>query len=81
MPASWRSRVACSSPASFSTTGCSSGAISLRLESATFDETAHLPAGYTYLDRFDFRLNPEHPPLFKAWAALAPWAAGRGRPD
>jgi len=57
------------------------GAVSLRQESATFDETAHLPAGYTYLDRLDFRLNPEHPPLLKAWAAFAPWIAGRGRPD
>ncbi len=43
---------------------------SLRLESATFDETAHLPAGLAYLERFDFRMNPEHPPLAKAWAAL-----------
>ena len=43
---------------------------SLRRESATFDETAHLPAGVSYLERFDFRMNPEHPPLAKAWAAV-----------
>lgn len=43
---------------------------SLRDDSATSDELAHLPAGFTYLDRLDFRLNPEHPPLGKAWAAL-----------
>ena len=47
-----------------------SGSISLQRESATFDETAHLPAGLSYLQRGDFRLNPEHPPLAKAWAAL-----------
>jgi 4-amino-4-deoxy-L-arabinose transferase-like glycosyltransferase len=42
---------------------------SLRRESATFDEGAHLPAGYTYWARGDFRLNPEHPPLVKLIAA------------
>lgn len=38
--------------------------------SATYDEPAHLAAGYTYLTRGDFRLNPEHPPVVKALAAL-----------
>lgn len=57
------------------------GINSLVRESATFDETAHLPAGYTYLDRRDFRLNPEHPPLAKIWAALPVWIAGLGSPD
>lgn len=38
--------------------------------SATCDEVAHLPAGYTYLAWGDFRLNPEHPPLVKALAAV-----------
>ncbi|MEW5807740.1 MAG: glycosyltransferase family 39 protein [Acidobacteriota bacterium] len=37
--------------------------------SATSDEVAHLPAGYTYLQTGDFRLNPEHPPLIKMLAA------------
>jgi len=54
---------------------------SLVRESATFDETAHLPAGYTYLDRWDFRHNPEHPPLAKMWAALPAWLLGLGEPD
>src|SRR6516164_1025429 len=36
----------------------------------TFDETSHLTAGYTYLAWGDYRLNPEHPPLVKLWAAL-----------
>jgi hypothetical protein len=42
---------------------------SLRQEAATFDEGAHLPAGYTYWARGDYRLNPEHPPLVKLLAA------------
>ena len=42
---------------------------SMRVKSATFDEAAHLPAGYTYLKLHDYRLNPEHPPLIKALAA------------
>ena len=42
---------------------------SMRTKSATFDETAHLPAGYTYLRLRDHRLNPEHPPLIKVLAA------------
>jgi len=64
---------------------------SLRLCAATYDEGAHLPAGYSYLVTGDHRLNPEHPPLVKLIAA-APllmlgdvvfrtndeaWAAGR----
>ena len=64
---------------------------SLRQSAATYDEGAHLPAGYSYLLTGDHRLNPEHPPLVKLLAA-APllllrdvsfridddaWAAGR----
>lgn len=43
---------------------------SMRVKSATFDEAAHLPAGYTYLKLRDYRLNPEHPPLVKTLAAV-----------
>lgn len=39
-------------------------------DSAIFDETAHIPAGYSYLTQHDMRLNPEHPPLLKDLAAL-----------
>lgn len=39
-------------------------------DSATFDEIAHIGAGYTYLRYKDSRLNPEHPPLIKDLAAL-----------
>jgi hypothetical protein len=42
----------------------------IRANSQTFDEAVHLAAGYSYLDRHDFRLNPEHPPLLKELAAL-----------
>ena len=48
----------------------------LRGQSATFDEGAHLPAGYTYLALGDHRLNPEQPPLVKLIAA-APLLAVR----
>ncbi|TSD02071.1 MAG: Uncharacterized protein Athens071425_169 [Parcubacteria group bacterium Athens0714_25] len=39
-------------------------------DSATFDEVAHIPAGYSYLTKQDMRLNPEHPPLIKDLAAF-----------
>ena len=39
-------------------------------ETAIFDETAHISAGYGYVKYFDYRLNPEHPPLVKVLAAL-----------
>ena len=43
---------------------------SLKDDSVTMDEVAHLPAGYSYLTQQDMRLNPEHPPLIKDSAAL-----------
>ena len=39
-------------------------------KSATFDEVAHLPAGYSYLIERSIRLNPQHPPLIKEICAL-----------
>ena len=45
------------------------GGAALR-ESATVDETAHIAAGVSYLQRLDLRLNEEHPPLPKVLAAL-----------
>ena len=38
--------------------------------SATMDELAHIPAGYSYLSQKDYRINPEHPPLAKDLSAL-----------
>jgi hypothetical protein len=40
------------------------------LECQTWDEGIHLAAGYSYLKTGQFRLNAEHPPLFKLLAAL-----------
>jgi 4-amino-4-deoxy-L-arabinose transferase-like glycosyltransferase len=39
-------------------------------DSLTFDEPAHIAAGYAYLKFRDARLNFEHPPLLKMLAAL-----------
>ena len=44
--------------------------LSARLESQTFDEPAHLYAGYSYWLRSDFGINPEHPPLVKLVVSL-----------
>ncbi|MGA2261920.1 MAG: glycosyltransferase family 39 protein [Acidobacteriota bacterium] len=44
--------------------------LEMRQESCTSDEVAHLPAGYSYLLKHDFRMNPEHPPLLKVLGAL-----------
>lgn len=43
---------------------------SVRNQSQTFDESAHLYAGYTYWKTHDFGINPEHPPLAKVVAAI-----------
>lgn len=43
---------------------------SIRHQSQTFDESAHLYAGYSYWKHRDFAINPEHPPLAKLVAAL-----------
>ena len=43
---------------------------SIKDDSLTMDEVAHLPAGYSYLTQQDMRLNPEHPPLLKDLAAF-----------
>ncbi len=44
--------------------------LSLRLKSLTFDETSHLPAGYSYLKTGDYRINLEQPPLIKLLAGF-----------
>src|SRR5271163_163795 len=43
---------------------------SARRESVTIDEVAHIGAGVSYLQKFDMRMNEEHPPLIKVVAAL-----------
>lgn len=42
----------------------------LKQDSLTFDELAHIPAGYSYLTQQDYRINPEHPPLAKDLSAI-----------
>lgn len=39
-------------------------------DSATMDELAHIPSGYSYMTKQDYRLNPEHPPLIKDLSAI-----------
>lgn len=39
-------------------------------DSVIVDEVPHIGAGYSYLVKHDYRLNPEHPPLAKELAAL-----------
>lgn len=43
---------------------------SLSGDSQTVDEGPHLLAGYAFLKTGKILVNPEHPPLLKAWAAL-----------
>ncbi len=49
--------------------GVLAGGAALR-ESVTFDEVAHIGAGLSYLQKFELRLNEEHPPFPKILAAL-----------
>lgn len=49
--------------------GILSGGAALR-ESVTVDEVSHIAAGVSYLQKFDLRLNAEHPPLPKILAAI-----------
>jgi Dolichyl-phosphate-mannose-protein mannosyltransferase len=44
--------------------------LSVRQESISWDEGDHLFSGYESWKRFDFGLNPEHPPLVKLVAAI-----------
>ncbi len=43
---------------------------SVRNDSYLGDESAHIASGYSYLTQKTMRLNIEHPPLFKSWAAF-----------
>lgn len=40
-------------------------------DSFVVDEIPHVGAGYSYIQKGDYRLNPEHPPLAKDLAGLA----------
>lgn len=43
---------------------------SMKNDSLTFDELAHIPAGYSYVKYQDYRVNPEHPPLIKSLSGI-----------
>ncbi|OGN01695.1 MAG: hypothetical protein A3G51_03140 [Candidatus Yanofskybacteria bacterium RIFCSPLOWO2_12_FULL_43_11b] len=45
--------------------------ISVWNDSPIVDEIPHIGAGYSYVQKGDFRLNPEHPPLVKDLAGFA----------
>lgn len=47
-----------------------SSILTMRKDSAIVDEIAHIPAGYSYVEKQDMRLNPEHPPLAKVLTGL-----------
>jgi dolichyl-phosphate-mannose--protein O-mannosyl transferase len=51
-------------------------ALATRLDDFTFDEAYHIAAGVSYVERADFRLNPEHPPLVKLWVGNLMAATG-----
>src|SRR5690349_18469501 len=51
-------------------------AIATRLDDFTFDEAYHIAAGASYVQRCDFRINPEHPPLVKLWVGSLMSATG-----
>src|ERR1700751_243089 len=59
-------------------------AIATRLDGFTIDEAYHIAAGVSYVRHGDFRINPEHPPLFKLWVgsciALTGFRASALRP-
>ena len=46
------------------------GVFFIHANSETYDEAVHLTAGYSYLARRDFRLEPQNPPLIKEFLAL-----------
>ena len=58
-----------------------SAANALWRDAATYDEGTHLGAGFAILDRHDYRLNTDHPPLSRVWAALPVRASGLRQPD
>jgi 4-amino-4-deoxy-L-arabinose transferase-like glycosyltransferase len=49
---------------------------SVSSDSITTDEIVHIPAGVSYLQLHDARMNPEHPPLLKVLAALPLFVGG-----
>ena len=50
--------------------------ISYTRTSATWEEPIHLATGYAALMHHDYRVDPEHPPFLRMWAALPLFATG-----
>ena len=53
------------------------GIFFIRANSQTIDEAMHLAAGYSYLAKRDFRIEPQNPPLIKELLALPLFLAYR----
>jgi tetratricopeptide (TPR) repeat protein len=51
-------------------------ALATRLDDFTIDEAYHIAAGVSSVQRGDFRINPEHPPLVKLWVGSLMSATG-----
>jgi hypothetical protein len=46
-------------------------------DSLTVDESPHIGAGYSYIVKGDYRLNPEHPPLLKMLSGTSIWIGAK----
>ena len=46
------------------------GIFFVRANSQTIDEAMHIAAGYSYLAKRDFRIEPQNPPLIKEFLTL-----------
>jgi len=65
-------------------------AVATRLDGFHLDEGYHIAAGVSYVQHWDFRINPEHPPLMKLWVGsfvaatgfhLSPFREFHDKPD
>ena len=52
-----------------------------RIKSPTSDEPPHIAAGLSYVEKNNFRPNPQHPPLIKELSAFSLLLAGIHLPD
>lgn len=46
-------------------------------DSLTVDESPHIGAGYSYIVKGDYQLNPEHPPLLKILSGTSIWIGAK----
>jgi hypothetical protein len=56
------------------------GGTTIQPRAITFDEVAHIGAGFHYWEKGEIFLNPEHPPLPKLVAGFPLWLAGVDAP-